>query len=275
MKKTILFSLLLLASVAVPSPALAQQCREASKARNGLCVSYTEGGRGGSCPSPLRGWLYRPEASGQRRPAIIWNHASNPNPAEQLDLAELFTSHGYVFFMPHRTGHGLSAGAGLSTTEKEAQCASDLNPKECRAEVHAQVNADVVEAVKWLRKQPFVDSDRIAMSGSSYGGIQVLLTAEKGLSLRGFIAFTPGAQSFNNEFLSQKLLKAVVNAKPPIRIIQAENDYDTKPVTILGTILSVLKGGLNGGSLYPPFGSTEAEAHGAFVLTPRRHCDLG
>ena len=266
MKKTLLFSILLLATIAVPSAVFAA-CPSSirSNIRNGQCVEYTEGVRDGS--SPLRGWLYRPDGSGQR-PAIIWNHASNDNPGEQRALVELFNGQGYVFFVPHRTGHGLSAGAGLSTVEKEALCATDLIPKECRAAVHDQVNADVVEAVKFLRKQSFVDSDRIAMSGSSYGGIQVLLTAEKGLHLRGFIAFTPGAQSFSNEFLSQKLLKAVINAKPPIRIIQAENDHDIRPVTIFGTYLTIMKGGLNGGSLYPPFGSTPEEAHGAFVLSP-------
>ena len=62
-------------------------------------------------------------------------------------------------------------------------------------EMHDAYNADVV-AAEWLRQQPYVDGQRIAVSGCSYGGIQTLITAEKGLGVRAFVPFAPGAMSW-------------------------------------------------------------------------------
>lgn len=43
---------------------------------------------------------------------------------------------------------------------------------------------DQLSALAWLRKQPFVEPDRIAVAGNSFGGIETVLGAEKG-NLRG------------------------------------------------------------------------------------------
>lgn len=51
-------------------------------------------------------------------------------------------------------------------------------------EQHEKYNEDVFAAVAWLKQQPFVDRNRMGVSGVSYGGIQTLLTAQKGLGLR-------------------------------------------------------------------------------------------
>ena len=58
-------------------------------------------------------------------------------------------------------------------------------------ELHDQYNEDVVAAISWLKEQPYVDPQRLIVSGVSYGGIQTLLTAEKGLGVRAFVSFAP------------------------------------------------------------------------------------
>lgn len=279
MNKARLFMFLLLIGAGLCAPAdtnrsaaasrLAPQAGPcaASAAANGQCVKYDEGAEGAeACPNPLRGWLYKP-ASGGRRPAIIWNHGSEQAPPERLALAQFYTNHGYVFFTPHRAGHGMSAAAGHYIVDREAECGNDPYPNECKAQLHDQANADVVEAVKWLRRQPFVDPERIAMSGGSYGGIQTILTAEKGLHLRAFVPFAPAPQSFGNPFHKYRLYEAVRNAPAPIFLIQAENDYSIEPYNFLGVYLKTIKGGLNTATLYPEFCCTQQDAHGKFAIS--------
>ena len=67
------------------------------------------------------------------------------------------------------------------------------------------------------------------MSGCSYGGIQTLLSVEKGLGVSGFIPFAPAAMSWANVELRQRLLRSLKEAKGPLFLLQAENDYRTGP----------------------------------------------
>src|SRR5262249_40987223 len=141
----------------------------------------------------LKGWLYRPEGQGPF-PAVLWNHGSGRTPNGHPDLARFYNSHGFVFFMSYRRGHGPSPGEYIVDLEQRFR---QQNRDPGRAgrysvELHDRYNADVVAALTWLKKQPFVDPARIVISGVSYGGIQTLLTAEKGLGLKAAMAFSPG-----------------------------------------------------------------------------------
>src|SRR5258707_6326060 len=64
----------------------------------------------------LHGFIYRPpRANGKspiHLPALFWNHGSEKSPGEQVFLAKFYVDHGFVFFIPHRRGHGRSADAG-------------------------------------------------------------------------------------------------------------------------------------------------------------------
>lgn len=55
----------------------------------------------------LHGFLYRPEGSGPF-PAVLYNHGSERQPGWKPELGQLFSSRGYVFFVPHRRSHGRS-----------------------------------------------------------------------------------------------------------------------------------------------------------------------
>jgi dienelactone hydrolase len=229
-----------------------------------------------SFPGPggrtLYGWLYKPNGKGPF-PAVIWNHGSglmrDPGvPYFRKDLAAFYTGNGYVFFTPHRTGHGLSKDAGESAAETaERNCVGPdlLKVRKCKVKSLEDANLDAVAAVQWLQGQRFVKKNRIAVSGSSYGGIESILTAEKDLSVRAFIPFTPAAMSWANVQLRERLQSALEKAKAPVFLIQAEGDFSTGPYEVLGAYLN-RKGGLNRAKLYPRFGTTPQEAHSTFSI---------
>src|SRR5207253_8369169 len=187
----------------------------------------------------LPGWLYRPKGDGPF-PAILWNHVSEKEPRAQPELARFYTEHGFVFFVPIRHGHTPAPGAyivDLQNAVRDKEQDLSLVQRE-HVKQHELDNHDVVAAVAWLKDQSFVDLRRIIVTSVSYGGIQTMLTAEKGLGVRGFVSFAPGAMSFANTALRERMKAAAMNAKAPLLLLQARNDYSTGPSELLGPVLS-------------------------------------
>lgn len=209
-----------------------------------------------SSAGTLRGYLYVPDGKGPF-PAVLWNHGSEKRPGWQPELASFYNSHGFVFFLPHRRGQGQSPGPYIM---------DEIRRRGPDVAVRAQqiANDDVVAALNWLKLQPEVDANRIVVSGCSFGGIQTLLTSEKPLGVRAFIAFAPAAQSWANGALQQMLESAVNHAKAPVFILQATNDYSTEPAKVLGKIATA-RGGQ--AKIYPAFGKNPQEGHWAFATT--------
>lgn len=210
-----------------------------------------------SFPSPggtLYGFLYIPERTGPF-PAVLWNHGSEKRPGWQPELAAFYNAHGFVFFLPHRRGQGRSSGVYIM---------DEIHRGANAAQAHEDANRDVVAALNWLKTQPQVDAGRIVVSGCSFGGIQTLLTAGKGLGVRAFIAFAPAAQSWGNGAVDQMLEDAVRQAKAPVFILQAKNDYSTAPAEVLRKIAKA-----HGGQsrIYPAFGKTAQQGHWDFATT--------
>ena len=212
----------------------------------------------------LPGRLYKPPGNGPF-PAVIWNHGSEKTPGPQVELARFYTEHGFVFVLPTREGHADAPGEYILDLQKKI-LAREISPKSLTEIValHDRFNQNVVDAVAWLKTQPFVDRDRIVMSGVSFGGIQTMLTAEKGLGIRAFIPFAPGAMSWAVKPLQDRLEKAAQNAKAPVFLLQAKNDFSTGPSEVLGPILSKF-GPPSGNKLYPSFGKTPARGHASFA----------
>ncbi len=213
----------------------------------------------------LPGYLYKPAGDGPF-PAILWNHGSEKDPRAQAELANFYSSQGYVFFAPIRRGHARAPGPYIVDLQRKSRSAGKTAAAAQRKdiELHEFFNQDVVAAVAWLRGQKFIDPERIVMSGVSYGGIQTLLSAEKGLGVRAFVPFAPGAMSFANPALRERMVQAVQNARAPIFLLQAKNDFSTGPVELLTPEL-VKRGSPNRAKLYDTFGTTPEEGHGAFA----------
>jgi carboxymethylenebutenolidase len=226
--------------------------------------------------STLRGYVHGPEGAGPF-PAIIWNHGSERLPGSCADLGSFYTSAGYVFFVPHRHGHGQSPGKyplGTVPTRARAQTEDTAGYRrkgiELLIELHEAYLEDTVAAVKWLKRQPFVDSTRMAMSGVSHGGIQTVLAAEADAGMKAYVPFAPAAIAWRgNPELQDRLLCAVQTAHAPMFLLQAENDYSLGPSEILGGELK-RKGAPNGARVYPPHGQTQDSGHGAFACQGTR-----
>lgn len=213
----------------------------------------------------LTGWLYRPEGAGPF-PVVIWNHGSEKNPTAHPELGLFYASHGYVVFLPVRHGHNPSPGDYISdlVAKYKTEGHDQKQVQEYSIKQHEIYNEDVVAAVAWLKQQSFIDRNRMVVTGVSYGGIQTLLTAEKGLGLRAAVSFAPGAMSWGSPEIQKRETAAVLHARIPLFLLQAKNDYNTGPSEVLGPIIRS-KGGLNTARLYPAFGTTHQDGHGGFA----------
>jgi dienelactone hydrolase len=211
----------------------------------------------------LHGALWKPAGAGPF-PAIVWNHGSEKNPTTKPELAAFYTSHGYVFFVPYRRGQGGSPGPYIQDLVKSA---SRFSRSARMVELQEEGNADVVAAVSYLKSQSFVDAERMAISGCSYGGIQTLLAGEKELGVKALIPFAPGAMSWDTApELQVRLKRAVDKARAPILLVQAANDFNTAPTHELAREAQFRHTDFVA-KIYPPFGSTPQEGHGKFCST--------
>jgi dienelactone hydrolase len=198
---------------------------------------------------------------------VLWNHGSEKLPGSRTDLAQFYTANGFVFFVPHRHGHGRSPGDYIvdlqSKAKAEAKDAAEFHLKVIA--LHELYLKDTIAALAWLKQQNFVDTNRIVMSGVSYGGIQTVLAAEKDLGVKAYLPFAPGAMSWQAmPELHDRLLKAVKQSHAPMFLLQAENDYNLGPSEVLGGELKRL-GAPNQAKVYPPYGETHQSGHGAFA----------
>src|SRR5215467_7506918 len=207
----------------------------------------------------LHGFIYKPQGNGPF-PAILYNHGSEQNPSWKPALGEFFSSRGYVFFVPHRRGHGRSPHDSFVESLRAQGAGGAIALHETHLE-------DQLAALAYLKQLSDVDAQRIAVAGCSYGGIQTVLAleanAEQKLGLRAAIDFAGGAMSWRSSSLRARMISAVRKATIPVLFIQAENDYDLGPSRTLAGELEQL-GKPHKMLIFPPYGNTQAEGHGVF-----------
>lgn len=214
----------------------------------------------------LHGFLWRPEGPGPF-PAILWNHGSEKLPGPAPALGQFYSAHSYVFFIPHRRGQGRSPGTYIQDLVAQAPPA-DRGRR--MMELQEAEVSDVVNALQFLRSQPFVDATRVAISGCSYGGIQTLLAGERDLGAIALVPFAPGAMSWGDPLVGQRLVRAVKNAKAPVLLLQAANDFSLEPSRVLGGELA--RSGMHSAAkVYPAYGTSHDDGHGGFC---RRATDV-
>lgn len=208
----------------------------------------------------LHGFLWKPDGPGPF-PAVLWNHGSEKLPGWQPDLGRFYTSHYFVFFIPHRRGQGRSPGDYIQ--DIIAQTPPSRRADKMIELQEAEVD-DVVAALNFLKSQTFVDPQRISMSGCSYGGIQTLLAGERDLGIRALVPFAPGAMSWEfSQPLHGRLRSAVDNARAPMFLIQAQNDFDLGPSKALSEEAARKHKDFQS-KIYPPFGNSHEDGHGKF-----------
>jgi carboxymethylenebutenolidase len=211
----------------------------------------------------LHGFIYRPEGDGSF-PTILWNHGSEQYPKSGKLIAKPFVSRGYVVFVPHRRGQGSSSNQSEYIMDLIHQ-ESEVSRGKKFVELQETHQEDVIAALSYLKQLPYVDPNKIAMVGCSFGGIQTVLATEKRLGLRGTIAFAPGAMSWSKvPELRSRLIQAVQSATVPILLVQAKNDYDLSPTQTMAKELEKINKP-HKLLIFPRFGKTQAEGHGFCV----------
>src|ERR1700681_3390472 len=183
----------------------------------------------------LQGILYKPEGTGPF-PAVVYNHGSAPGMLSEQAFAALgpvFASHGWVFFGPYRRGQGRSASAGPYIGDQIAAAEKAGGVSAAAATMVRLLETDHLDdqlaALAWLRKQSFVQPNRIAVAGNSFGGIETVLGVERGGYCVGIDSAGGGQRWAQAPALQSLMTRAVRNAKAPIFFFQAANDFDLSP----------------------------------------------
>jgi carboxymethylenebutenolidase len=231
-----------------------------SSAKAAETVSFPSAG------TTLHGLLYKPAGAGPF-PTLLYDHGSAPGMlnTQAFELvAPLFTAHGWAFFAPYRRGQGLSSDAGpyIGAEIAAAQSRGGL-PMAAATMVRllsTEQLQDQMAAFAWLRQQPFVRTDQIAVMGNSFGGVETVLAAEQA----GYCAAVDasgGAESWDKAPALQNLmLDAVRHARAPILFIQAQNDYTTAPSRALYETMHAA--GMSAViHIYPAYGTSDADGH--------------
>ncbi|MBT3659300.1 MAG: prolyl oligopeptidase family serine peptidase [Rhodospirillaceae bacterium] len=210
----------------------------------------------------LKGYLFVPSDDGPH-PCVINNHSSSLRPGgaqvSRPQLAALMMAWGYAFFFPHRRGYGNSPGipvadaipASLGSKDYDTQIIQRLD-EEC---------ADVLAATAAMRATDDIDGDRLALSGSSRGGILSLLAAVEDDDLRCTANFCGGARQWaDHPALRRKMLDAAAGLSVPIFLAQAENDLNPAATAELADELK-RHNKTHECHIYPPWGASAAEGH--------------
>jgi carboxymethylenebutenolidase len=213
----------------------------------------------------LRGILFKPQGNGPF-PVLIWNHGSEKSPGSgpQFEsVASIFVPAGYVVFAPVRSGHGYSPGAYILDVIKQTQAGQGgeaANRVMVQLLETQQLN-DQLAGLAYARRLPFVDPNRIAVAGCSYGGIETLLGAERGAGYKAATSISPGAQSWErNPLLQQRLVQAVQRIAVPVLLLQPPKDASLQPSRVLGGEAQRLRKPFTV-NVYPDVGPEQEKTH--------------
>jgi len=193
-------------------------------------------------PSPdphlaARAVLFRPTGPGPFRLAVI-AHASTQNPLRraqmpQPDYAALsswLVGRGFAVLVPERPGHGATGGSYL---EDQGGCETADYARSGRATAE-----EIAAAVNFMRVQPFIKPDGVAIVGHSAGGWGALALADR-KEVSAIIVFAAGRGGRADDAAGvvcapDRLIAAATafghKARVPVTWLVAANDSYFAPV---------------------------------------------
>lgn len=207
--------------------------------------------------------IWRPEGKG-KFPGILFNHGRGGTPYSEI-IAPIFVKHGYVFLAIARRGEWISADQGenidnLVNQKRETKGADAAKQLQLKLMETDHLN-DALAGLAYLKKLPYVDANRIAVVGHSFGGSLTLLLSERDHSIRAAVNFGGGAASWDDSSsLRERLTLAVDHINTPVFFIFAANDYSTNPGKVLSAEMARIKK-TQQLKIYPAVGQTPAEGH--------------
>jgi dienelactone hydrolase len=210
----------------------------------------------------LKGFLYLPPGDGPH-PAIVLNHGSgvtqDSSDISKPSVASILLGWGVACFFPNRWGYGRSPGRYWTEDVSSPFGTADYD-RQLVTRLHRE-SLDVVGAFDYLRTLAQIDAEHIGVMGSSFGGTVSLLAAAECERFRCAIDFAGAAMNWERTPKLREIMEKAASAlEMPIFLIQAENDYSTKPTTDLARLLEG-EGKTYQARVYPPFGVTHDEGH--------------
>lgn len=213
----------------------------------------------------LQAMVFRPNGPGPF-PAIVYAHGNEPDPSTLFEtVGPPLAQRGYLVFAPHRRGAGLSAG----TTPPLLRLLTDVERREgaaARARVALEHLEgphldDMAAAIATAKQRPDVRPDQVYMIGNSFGGVLVLLAAERELGLAGAADFAGAALNWDgSELFRTRLTTAARNARIPLFLGQAANDASVGPTREIGRVLCAA-GKTARAKIWPAYGVTSGDGH--------------
>ncbi len=188
----------------------------------------------------FNGYIYKPEGKGPF-PAVIWNHGHHEHltkkqPVEYDELAKLFTREGFVLFIPDRHVHDLSRtdySVGLQKLLESELKGEAIKVKQAEEELDVNAN-DVIAAFEWLKEQPYIKPDKVALSGWSLGAVTSLAATEKSSSFKAVALFSPRLIDWKkNPTIQDNILRATRNCRVPIMIVLASDESASDSTTAI------------------------------------------
>ena len=206
----------------------------------------------------IQAYLYRPDGEGPF-PVVIYNHGSrlgrerDSQPFEHIGA--LLTQARYAVLVPERRGYGRSDG--LTWPQAVASDKARVVPR-----LYEETD-DVLAAVDHLRTLPFIDAQRVAIMGWSFGGIVTMFAASQRATFAAAINQAGGAMTWDgNVEVRHALIAAAEKITTPTQLLVAENDRTTASITTLGEILKK-RGVVHQVVIYGPFPAGSQAAAGA------------
>jgi len=195
-------------------------------------------------------------------PAVVFHHGSAGLMGAARTGAEALVDMGYAVMLAVRRGHNGSPGV-LWETRVTAPWGSHEMGRQLVEALEADCD-DALAALAWTKEQPAVDAERVAMVGSSYGGVMVMLAARRraafraGVSLAGPSITWPDAPA-----LQEVLLEAMRRTEVPLFLLQAADDVHLAPTYALGAELA-RSGKVHEVRIYGAIGEHPGDGHGVF-----------
>ncbi|MBA2677382.1 MAG: prolyl oligopeptidase family serine peptidase [Ktedonobacteraceae bacterium] len=209
----------------------------------------------------LRGYLLLPIGQGPF-PAVIFQHGSAGLLPSNKQGIEALRRMGYAVFVALRRGHNGNPGPHWLSL-----VSSPWGSPEMGGELVNALNGetdDVLASLDWLCAQPQIDPDRIALAGSSFGGVVTILAAGRTSQFRAGISFAGPSQTWPHASALQEAMIASVQKTPlPFFLLQAQNDHSLLPTYMLGAEFARLNKP-HETRIYPALGTTPMEGHGIF-----------
>lgn len=214
----------------------------------------------------LGGEIFKP-AGGGPFPVVLYNHGSAAgmlNSQASKIIGPLFASKGWIFFMPYRRGQGMSADAGPYILDEIKAARGRGGLQEASATMTRLLSTeqlqDQLSALAWLKSQSFVQPNRIAVAGNSFGGVETVLGAAK-VSYCAAVVASGAAESWDDSPELQEVMKAAAHtANSPMLFFQAANDFSLAPNEVLSSERKQAGKSVEV-KTYPAFGKSAAEGH--------------